>query len=285
MRARARPAGDLVRHGFFVVLFTAFGSAGLACLHCAVAHGHDALLYECLLRISGATLAVTIVALLGLYLSARDFTDDLTHLTHGIERLVGGDASGEQIAVRTYDALGILTKRFGELREHFVEALGRERAARRALEDADSYKSEFLTAVSHELRTPLNAVLGFADVLLDGIDGPINDAQREDVLLIRSAGEHLVELFNDVLDLAAAASGGLRLERRWVSLPPLIEGVVAELQGLRVGRNVKLTSEIPADLPDVYADPLRVRQILVNLIENAMKFTERGKVCVRAMPV
>jgi signal transduction histidine kinase len=279
-----RSTRDLVRIGLFVVAGVCGACAAMALFHCGVAHGHAAFPdgASCALRIVAVAVAASAAASFVFYRSARDFTDDLAHLTNGIDRLVSGDVIGDPIAVRTYDALGILTKRFTSLRDHFATALARERAARRAVEDADSYKSQFLTAVSHELRTPLNAVLGFADVLVDGIDGPINEAQREDLLLIRSAGAHLMDLFNDVLDLAAAASGGLRLERKRVAVAPLISKVVAEQRVLCVGRDLTLGAELPADLPDVHADPRRLRQILVNLIENAIKFTEHGSVRVTA---
>lgn len=255
-----------------------------AALHCVLWHAHPdpAGLALCLVRIIAAALVLVLGSAYGLSRSVRDFNGDLAYLSKGVDRFLSGENVGGPIPVRTYDALGILTKRFTSLRDRFAAALERERDARRALEEADSYRSEFLTAVSHELRTPLNAVLGFADVLLDEIDGPINGAQREDLLLIRSAGSHLVDLFNDVLDLAAAASGGLRLARKRVSVRRLISNVVAELQGLCVGKDVTLTAELPEELPYVYADPRRVRQVLVNLVENAMKFTEHGSVRVTA---
>ncbi len=277
-----RSTRDLVGLGEYVVGGVGALAATLAIMHCVAVHAHAELAETivCLARIVGVAIVTVVASVAGLRRSARDFADDLAHVTNGIDRLVSGDVIGDPIAVRTYDALGILTKRFTSLRDHFAAALGRERAARKAVEDAHSYKSEFLTAVSHELRTPLNAVLGFADVLLDGIDGPINDAQREDLLLIRSAGAHLVDLFNDVLDLAAAAAGGLRLERQRVAVGRLVASVLAEQKGLVVGRDVELRAEIAEKVPDVYADPRRLRQILVNLVENAIKFTEKGSVRV-----
>jgi signal transduction histidine kinase len=272
-----------VRVGLVLVVAVGVASLAVAAIHCRALHEHEGMdLGRCLASIVGLVASLVAVAAAGLYRSGQNFTEDLSYLMTGIDRMVSGDVIGDPIAVRTYDELGMLTKRFAVLREHFLEALARERAARRALEDADSYKSEFLTAVSHELRTPLNAILGFADVLLDEIDGPLTDAQREDVQLIRSAGAHLMDLFNDVLDLAAAASGRLRLERKRFAIGPLVSTVVAEAEGLTVGRDVTLVADLADDLPEVYADPRRVRQIVLNLVENAMKFTEKGSVRVTA---
>jgi signal transduction histidine kinase len=276
-----RSSGDLVRFGQLLVVAVGFASFLVAALHCRFVHAHtgDGLV-GCLGRIFALVAALVTAASIGLHRSGLNFTEDLSYLITGIDRMVSGDVIGDPIALRTYDELGLLTKRFAVLREHFLEALARERAARRALEEADSYKSEFLTAVSHELRTPLNAILGFADILLDEIDGELTEAQREDVQLIRSAGAHLMDLFNDVLDLAAAASGRLRLERKRFAIGPLLKKLVAEAEGLTVGRDVTLSAEVPDELPEVYADPRRVRQIVLNLVENAMKFTEKGSVRV-----
>ena len=127
--------------------------------------------------------------------------------------------------------------------------------------------------MSHELRTPLNAVLGFADVLLEEIDGPLSDAQREDLEIIRNAGKHLVDLFNDVLDLSAAASGNLSLTRRLVQIQPILEVVARTLRGQLTDESVSISVKVPPNLPRVLGDPTRLRQVFANLVGNAVKFT------------
>jgi signal transduction histidine kinase len=139
-----------------------------------------------------------------------------------------------------------------------------------------------MQTVSHELRTPLNSILGFTDVLWEEIDGPLNAAQKEDLAIIRNAGNHLMSLFNDVLDLSAAASGHLQLEFELVDVPALLEAVSSELGGLRRDRPVTVRSEAATGLPAVPADPKRLRQIVTNLGSNALKFTEQGEVVLGA---
>jgi signal transduction histidine kinase len=156
------------------------------------------------------------------------------------------------------------------------------RDARERAEEEDRTETEFLTELSHELRTPLNAILGFAEVLLDEIDGPLTDSQREDVETIRSSGEHLSALVDDVLDMAALHSGHVALELDVVDVGRVLAEVGKLLEGQRRDKPVALRLEIPSDLPSIQADEKRVRQILMNLGSNAMKFTDEGHVVLRA---
>ncbi len=141
---------------------------------------------------------------------------------------------------------------------------------------ADEDTGAFLTAVSHELRNPLNSILGFADVLLQEIDGPLNEGQREDVHAIRSSGQHLRSLFSDIIDLSAAVSNRLALRRGRTPLLPIVRAVKQELDIVKAD-TVELRIAI-GDLPDLDADPKRVRQIVQNLGGNAVKFTESGDI-------
>jgi signal transduction histidine kinase len=133
--------------------------------------------------------------------------------------------------------------------------------------------------VSHELRTPLNAILGFADVLVTEVDGPLSAEAREEVEQIRGSGKHLLDLINDILELSALESGQLRLARDRVGLGPLARDVVREAAGLVGDRPIQLRVEGGSDV-EAMGDAKRLRQILTNLVGNAVKFTERGEVLI-----
>ncbi|MFW5876882.1 MAG: sensor histidine kinase [Myxococcota bacterium] len=259
------------------------GVAGFGCVGVAgtmVLEGAALEAFHGALMVVGGVLLPVAAAIGGLL--ARSVIHDLRQLEAGVDAMVRDEAWGRPVPIRSLDEVGEVTRRIDELRRHYLESLDRLREARRRAEVADEDKTEFLTSVSHELRTPLNAVVGFTDVLLAEIDGPLNEGQREDLSIIRGAGSHLVHLFNDVLDLSAAASGHLRLEREPVDVGPIVEAVGAELQGQRQDRPVAIHVELSPDLPAVYGDPHRLRQVITNLASNALKFTEEGEVRLEA---
>ena len=169
-------------------------------------------------------------------------------------------------------ALALLNARlFRELEEQSVE-----------LELASRHKSEFLASMSHELRTPLNAVLGFSEVLLERMFGDINERQEEYLRDIHGSGQHLLELLNEILDLSKVEAGRMELEYSTFDLRSLIELTASMLRERANAHNIDLRIEAD-DVGAVYADELRVKQILLNLITNAVKFTgEGGSVVVRA---
>lgn len=222
------------------------------------------------------------MAALAVWASVRDVTGDIHFAAEGIRAMARDQGGGGSLSARTLDELGALSREFERLRRHFVELVDREREARRQAEDADREKTEFLTSVSHELRTPLNAVLGFTEVLRKEIEGPLTPSQHEDLAIIHNAGTHLVALFNDVLDLSAAASGHLRIERAAIDVGPILEAVAAEVRGQRGTRAIEIFVEIERGLPHVAGDAKRLRQIVTNLAGNAMKFTEAGEVALSA---
>jgi signal transduction histidine kinase len=220
---------------------------------------------------------------LAAWLSVRALAGDVEFVTRRVRAIVERGALGEPIAVRTLDEVGALTRAFEELRAGYLQQLSRERLAHRQAQDADRYKSEFLTTVSHELRTPLNTILGFTEVLLAEIEGPLTDGQREDLRMIRASGEHLLALFNNVLEVSALASGRMKLHFELIDVRELLREVAALLEGQRQGKPVAITVDAPPDLPTLTADPTRLRQIVLNLGTNALKFTSEGEVrlCAR----
>jgi signal transduction histidine kinase/HAMP domain-containing protein len=150
------------------------------------------------------------------------------------------------------------------------------------LRELDKLKSEFLATISHELRTPLNSVLGYSEIILEGIDGPIGPEAEEDVRAIHENGQHLLKLINDVLDLAKIEAGRMTLDLEDVPLPPLIDKILTANAGLLAGKPLTMTTDVSPDLPPVEADPLRLQQVLNNLISNAVKFTPQGAIEVHA---
>jgi signal transduction histidine kinase/ActR/RegA family two-component response regulator len=163
-----------------------------------------------------------------------------------------------------------------------AEAKARAQAeeAREAEEKAHSAKSEFLATVSHELRTPLNGILGMASVL-GGTD--LTEPQRNAIATIRGAGEALSLIVDDLLDLTRLEAGHTRLEPQETNLNRLIESVVQILRIRAWEKRLTMTIDIAPDVPEVIlGDPGRLRQILINLAGNAVKFTERGGVTIRA---
>jgi signal transduction histidine kinase len=150
------------------------------------------------------------------------------------------------------------------------------------LKDIDRLKSEFLTSMSHELRTPLNSIIGFADVLLQGIDGDLPDLALNDIQLIYNSGKHLLALINDVLDLSKIEAGKMELVREAVNIAEIFDALLASSNSLVKDRPVEVIADISRDLPPVYADKLRLNQILLNLVSNAAKFTHEGSIIIRA---
>lgn len=149
------------------------------------------------------------------------------------------------------------------------------------LREVDILKSEFLASMSHELRTPLNSIIGFADVMLEGLDGQLNDRMEEDVRLIRDSGSHLRELIGEILDMSKIESGKMDLRYEAVSLQDLAHGIMATAQPLAHEKKLVLNLEIDDDLPLVEADKTRIRQVLWNMMGNAIKFTPQGSITLR----
>jgi len=144
------------------------------------------------------------------------------------------------------------------------------------VEKANQLKSEFLANMSHELRTPLNAVIGFSELMLDGVPGEINDEQRQCLNDILSSGQHVLNLVNDVLDLSKVEAGKMELKPENLSLADVIDGVVQTVRPLLDDNRHKLGVSVEEGLPLVRADKNRLRQIFLNLLSNAINFTPAG---------
>jgi signal transduction histidine kinase len=152
------------------------------------------------------------------------------------------------------------------------------------LRELDRLKSSFLANMSHELRTPLNSILGFADVMLEELDGPLTENMNTDLSLIQKNGQHLLHLINDVLDMAKIDSGKMNLYVEKFNVNELFMDVISITSSLAKEKSLALVIETDSDQEvEINADKIRLRQVMINLVNNAMKFTEKGQVSIRAI--
>jgi two-component system, chemotaxis family, sensor kinase CheA len=152
-----------------------------------------------------------------------------------------------------------------------------------ALEEANRVRSQFLSTMSHELRTPLASIIGFSQILQRSANKyPLNERQISNVDRILKNAQHLLSLINDVLDLSKIEAGHMDVNTTEVSVGELITNVVDEVQSIAVERKLELKIDVADDIPTIETDPRKVHQILLNLISNALKFTEKGSVSVVA---
>ncbi len=183
-----------------------------------------------------------------------------------------------QIDEELLNMMGHIGLQLGQVikRQRAEEELQRAKAS---AESANRAKSDFLTTMSHEMRTPMNAILGMADLLSES---PLHEEQRGYVEIFQKAGANLLALINDILDLAKVESGRFELESIDFDLRALLEKIIEMMVSRAQDRGLHLTLEILPDVPSgLVGDPNRLRQILLNLIGNALKFTERGSVTLR----
>jgi signal transduction histidine kinase len=157
-----------------------------------------------------------------------------------------------------------------QLRQRLIAGLERSQKLRAQAEDASAYKTGFLRSVRHELRTPLNAVLGFSEVLLSGLEGPLTASQRENLVVIAKTGKRLQDLFDEVIELAAVAAGQLELQRDAVDAGALLEQVCETLEEERGDRPVHIRVDALEGVPAAAGDPFRLRQLLRGMASHAL---------------
>ena len=158
-------------------------------------------------------------------------------------------------------------------------------AINRQLEEASKHKSQFLANMSHELRTPLNAVLGYTELILDSVYGEMPKKARGVLDRIQRNGKHLLSLINEVLDLSKIEAGQVVLTLNDYSLKSVVDTVYTAVEPLAKEKNLLLKAEVPPGLPPSRGDERRLTQVLLNLVGNAIKFTDNGEVGIRASSV
>src|SRR5262245_15935116 len=170
----------------------------------------------------------------------------------------------------------------------FEEVQARTRELAKTVEDleiASQHKSQFVANMSHELRTPLAAILGFAELIQEGFYGPLSDKSMDALTRIRSNGKHLLGLINSVLDIAKIESGQFTLNMTEYAIESVIETVRSATESLAQNKKLALTTEVAKPLPIGLGDEQRLTQVLLNLVGNAIKFTNTGEVRVTAKAV
>jgi signal transduction histidine kinase len=184
------------------------------------------------------------------------------------------DARAERIAMHSFN-LELLSR-------DLLDANVRLEERAQQVNEANKAKSRFLANVSHELRTPLNAIVGYNALALSGLYGEVTPELRGAHDRIRTAADHLLRVLNDVLDLSKIEVGRMAVDAREVALEPLLERVVSIVEPVAEAKDVRLDLVVARDLPSLVTDARHVRQILLNLVTNAIKFTERGSVTIVA---
>jgi PAS domain S-box-containing protein len=216
-------------------------------------------------------------------------------------RIVWPDGSVHWVTSRArvfYDEAGRATRIVGaimditerkqaeeELRQHreHLEELVKERTAELAVakeraEEADRLKSAFLATMSHELRTPLNSIIGFTGIMLQGLAGPLNDEQQKQLAMVKSSARHLLNVINDVLDLSKIEAGHVELRLESFDMHSLIDRTIQTLTPLAAKKQLTLIADLAPEVGRLTSDRRRVEQILLNLVNNAIKFSERGEI-------
>jgi len=187
---------------------------------------------------------------------------------------------------RLYDELkkfsGELERRILEATADLADQNARLQWQARELERANRLKSDFLANMSHELRTPINALIGYTSLMLERIYGEINAQQEEGLHRIQASAQHLLELINDVLDLAKIEAGKMPLHLEDVSLGVVIQEIAEQLEPLVRRKGLELLAEVAEEGIRMHTDRTKVKQILLNIVSNAVKFTQVGRVVVRA---
>jgi len=233
-----------------------------------------------LLAIGMLVFAVLIV-LVTMPLLKRLIFDPVEALRVGADQVARHEMN-YHIPITRRDEIGTVAEAFNRMVDRLREHEAALEARAEELLKLDRLKSEFLAMISHELRTPLNSVIGYAEVILLGMNGPVSRETQHDVQAIFDNGHHLLGLINDLLDLAKIEAGHLSLACEDVPVAALLEEVRTANAGLIVNKPVALQVDADPNLPHIWGDPLRLQQILNNLVSNAVKFTHEGHIRVRA---
>ncbi len=240
-----------------------------------------------------------------LELRAENLLEILAQASEGnlkVRAALSGDKCGncvmDKIAAHTNQMLDNLEKLYNKISsfsrelEHEVARrtmMLRDRTllleqANRELRELDRLKSSFLANMSHELRTPMNSIIGYTALLLDRVDGEINEEQEKSLQKVANNAKHLLQLINDILDMSKIESGKVELSPEETDITALIETTASTFKPALEEKNLTIAFDFAPDLPPVFIDDDKTRQILNNLLSNAVKFTERGGITIHARP-
>jgi signal transduction histidine kinase len=249
-------------------------------------------LYASILRTSSLLLIGLGVALLATLLVSRRVVRPLETLRHGVERIRKGDLTA-RLDLKTGDEIEILADEFNEMAAHLREAYTgleqkvaeRTRAltiANEKLEEASQQKSQFLANVNHELRTPVSAIIGYARLILRATEGQIAPLQRENLQDLLNNAERLLNLIDSLLDVARIEAGKMEVKVEAIRVDEIIHAAISSTEPFLSDGSLRIVREIDPDIPTLNTDREKLRQIVLNLLDNAVKFTECGEVKISA---
>jgi signal transduction histidine kinase len=273
-----------ISHILELSLRTLIGSANQQIAQAQAAFESDrALLTTAVIGFSALSVAVAL--LLGFVLS-WGFILPVRKMQRALAGITTGDFT-QRVQVPNRDEFGTLARDLNGTSERLAQLFEDQRALGQRLEmtnaslaRASEAKSRFLTSVSHELRTPMNAILGFTDALLAGVDGPLNEEQQASLGWVQRGGRDLLGLINEILDLSKIEAGKLTIDPQPFDPRELVESVVAQHRSLAAQKGIRFAWHDAGAPAEVVLDRQRVRQVLVNLFGNALKFTREGEVYV-----
>jgi signal transduction histidine kinase len=249
-------------------------------------------LYASVLRTSSLLLVGLGVALLASFFVARRVVTPLETLRKGAERIRKGDLTG-RLELKTGDEIEIVADEFNEMATNLRQAYeGLERkvaerteeltVANKKLADASQHKSRFLANVNHELRTPVSAIIGYANLLLRETRGQITPLQTENLKDLLDNARRQLALIDSLLEVARIEAGKIELHCEPVQINALVQSAAATIESTLNSEAVRLIHDVPRDLPPLHTDREKLRQIILNLLGNAVKFTDHGEIKVSA---
>jgi signal transduction histidine kinase len=236
----------------------------------------------------GLVIASLLLALLLGFVTSWSFILPVRQAQSFLGRVAKGDFS-TTVTVDNRDEFGALAAQMNRMSAELNRLYEEQRAAARELEmlnaqlaRASQAKSEFLANMSHELRTPMNAILGFTEMILDDIYGAVPPEVRGPIQDVRTCGQQLLRLINDVLDLSKIEAGRMELSLTDYSVQEVVETARTSLRSLAAEKGLDFTADVQPDVPIAYGDGKRITQCLTNLVGNALKFTKEGRVAISA---
>jgi signal transduction histidine kinase len=227
--------------------------------------------------------ALTLLAVSTIYIVIYTTTIRPLNALRTIAHKMTSGQYDQRAPVKSQDEVGQLAAAFNEMANAIQQREISLEEAREQAERADRAKSMFLASVSHELRTPLNAIINLTKFVALGMYGEANDEQKDVLHKVEASGKHLLNLINDVLDISKIEAGSLELfVEEGLKVDEIIEAAVETARGLVLQKPVAISCHVEPGLPVLTGDEQRIRQIILNLLSNACKFTEQGNITVRA---
>jgi signal transduction histidine kinase len=250
-------------------------------------------LYASMLRTSSLLLVGLGLALLASLYLARRVVRPLQALREGVERISSGDLNS-RLEIKTGDEIETLAEEFNKMTAHLKEAqTGLERkvaertealtVANEKLEEASKLKSQFLANVNHELRTPVSAIIGYGRLVLRATEGQISQLQRENLQDLLHNAERLLNQIDSLLDFAKIEAGKMEVHVEPVEVNEVIQAAMSTIEPTLNGSSVRIIREIASGMPRLNTDRAKLQQIILNLLDNAVKFTDRGEIKISAL--